>query len=447
MNVTSVLPLRIVSITLAVALSFACSPVVEPPQTSAPVSSSTPSASGTIVATGDLVTTNAARVTPQGDAQRAAAGVQSLAVDLYKQLATKQTNLVFSPYSVAIALAMTRIGAKGETAQQMDLVLHASQVGDLDAAFNALDQALAKRPGSYPLPGQQKTVPLELATANRLFAQRGFAFLTPFLDRVSAYYGASVGIVDYVHAREAARKAINDWVSERTKTRIPELIKQGVLNELTRLVLTNAVYMKATWRVPFDPALTTAGAFQRVDGTTVPASLMHAPTSAHAYARGATYQAVALPYAGGLSMVIIVPDSGAFTSWEKALDGQSVSSIVGAMRPASVDLRVPKFQFRTATSLADTLATLGMPIAFTDRADLSGISTQDRLRIQDVVHEAFVSVDESGTEAAAATAVVVGLTAAPAEIVSLTIDRPFLFLVRDDETGAILFMGRVLDPS
>lgn len=447
MKVTSLRSLGTVPITLAIALTVACSPVVEPPQTSTPTSSTPATASGTIVATGDVVTTNAARVVAQGDAQRAAAGVQALAVDLYTQLATKPTNLAFSPYSVAIALAMTRVGAKGETASQMDAVLHASQVGDLDAAFNALDQALAKRPGSYPLPGQQKTVPLELATANRLFAQRGFAFLTPFLDRVSAYYGASVGIVDYVNAREAARATINAWVSDRTKTRIPELIKQGVLNELTRLVLTNAVYMKATWRVPFDPALTAAGAFHRVDGTTVQASLMHAPTSTHAYARGATYQAVALPYAGGLSMVMIVPESGAFTSFEKALDDRVVSSILGAMKSSSVDLRMPKFQFRTATSLTAALSKLGMPIAFTDRADLSGISAQDALRIQDVVHEAFIAVDENGTEAAAATAVVVGLTAAPAEVVTLTVDRPFLFLVRDDETGAILFMGRVLDPS
>ena len=431
--------LRVVAAVLAVTLAAGCGLVTPSP-------SPTPNASGNIVATGDVVMTSVSRMPAVGDsAKQAAAGINALGADLYAKIAPKQQNVVFSPYSVAVALAMTRIGAKGETAAQMDTVLHAAMVGPFDPAFNSLDQALAKRPGTYTL-GNDK-ITLELATANRLYGQRNFAFSPTFLDTLSSYYGAGVGIVDYRTATEAARKTINQWVSDRTKTRIPELIKQGMLDTLTRFVLVNAIYMKARWMLPFEKKSTTASPFHRLDGTDVTAQLMHLGVETLPYAKGTGYQAVRLSYVGGLSMVVIVPDAGAFASFDTSLDAAKLAQITGGLASRGVKVALPKFTFRDPTLLKPALSALGMPIAFSDSADFSGISPEEPLQIAEVVHEAFIAVDEDGTEAAAATAVIGRASAAPSEPVELTVDRPFLFLIRDDETGAILFMGRVLDPT
>lgn len=437
MGVTAVQ--RLVTAVLALVLVAGCGVVTPSP-------SPTPNASGNIVATGDAVMTSVARVPAEAAAAKAAAaGINALAADLYGQIAPKGANVVFSPYSIAVALAMTRIGAKGETATQMDKVLHAATVGPFDPAFNALDQALAKRPGTYPL-GNEK-VALELATANRLYGQRNFAFSPTFLDTLSGYYGAGVGIVDYIRATEAARKTINQWVSDRTKTRIPELIKQGMLDTLTRFVLVNAIYMKARWMLPFEAKNTTASPFHRLDGTDVTAQLMHGAVETYAYGKGSGYQAVRLPYVGGLSMVVILPDAGALATFESSLDGAKLAQITDGLSSRGVKVSLPKFTFRDPTLLKPALSALGMPIAFSDSADFSGISPEEPLQIAEVVHEAFIAVDEYGTEAAAATAVIGRASAAPSEPVEFTADHPFLFLIRDDETGAILFMGRVLDPT
>lgn len=377
--------------------------------------------------------------------RRAAAALQGFAVDLYRELAAAGSDdIVFSPYSVAVALAMARAGARGETLRQMDAVLRADAVGDLDAGLNALDQALAERPGSYQY--GDRTVELELATANRLFGQQGFPFEDAFLDTLAASYGAGLGTVDYVAAREAARQAINDWVAERTKDRIPELIAEGVLDELTRLVITNAIYLKAKWALEFEEGGTRPATWHRLDGSTTQAELMSlgAPMS---YVAGDGYQAVRLRYVGGLSMLAIVPDAGTFGAFEQRLDASVIEAVAAAPHGTQVILRFPKFEFRTQAGLKGALSALGMPVAFTSDADLTGISAEGDLYVQEVVHEAFISVDEHGTEAAAATAVVIGATSAPSEIVELTVDRPFVFAIVDDQTGAVLFMGRVLDPS
>lgn len=401
---------------------------------------------GGSAAAAELVRSDAPRAAADAAAGRAAAtAVEAFAADLYGRLARDQGNIVFSPYSVAVALAMTRAGAKGKTAEQMDAVLHAATAGDLDVGFNALEQELAKRPGKYPL--GDITVDLELATANQLWGQRGFAFEPAFLDRLAASYGAGMRLVDYIQKREEARAAINAWVSDRTKGRIPKLIPEGVLNELTRLVLTNAIYLKAKWAQPFQKGATAPAPFHRLDGTERTAQLMRLNARLR-YARGSNYQAVSLPYVGGLSMLVIVPDAGAFAAYEQSLrGGAGLRAATGGLRDALVRLRLPKFEFRKQALLKKALGDLGMPIAFTEDADLSGMTTKDRLRIQDVVHEGFISVDEDGTEAAAATAVVVGVTSAPSLNIELTVDRPFLFLIRDEKTGAVLFMGRVVDPT
>ena len=375
-------------------------------------------------------------------AARLGPALDAFSIDLYRQLAKRPGNLVFSPYSVAVALAMTRAGAKGETAAQMDAVLHATLAGDLNAGVNALEQALAKRPGTYKVGDQ--SLPLELATANRLWGQKGFAFEQPFLDQLAASYGAGMQIVDYKKAAEDARRTINAWVAARTKDRIKDLIPQGVLDGLTRLVLTNAIYLKASWTYKLDDAV--AGPFTTAEGAQVQAQLMHLGETLR-YAKGAGYQAVALPYAGGLSMVVLVPDAGTLGSFESSLDGAKLRSVASSLTSAHVDLWLPKFTTRTSAQLKDLLSALGMPVAFTADADFSGMTKEERLEIADVIHQAFIAVDEKGTEAAAATAVVMRATAMPAEPVTLRVDRPFLYAIQDDATGAVLFMGRVTDPT
>lgn len=396
-----------------------------------------------------VVRSDAARAASDVDSgRRGGAAVAAVATDLYRKLAATPGNVVFSPYSVAVTLAMTRAGAAGRTADEIDAVLHAKLAGDLDAAFNALDQALAKRPGRYPV--GQESVELALATADQLWAQTGFPFEKDFLDRLAAYYGAGMRLVDYVGAREQARAEINKWVADRTHDRIPKLIPQGVLDEMTRLVLTNAIYLKAPWALPFAKARTAAAPFHRLDGSTASVPFMSLSSPSLAYASDTGYQAVQLRYVGGLSMVVVVPDAGTLGGFEGTLgDAARLPGILAALKGGQlVNLRLPRFSFRSQSMLKKPLGDLGMPTAFSDGADFSRMSARGKeLTIQDVVHEAFISVDEEGTEAAAATAAVFGLTSAPSRVVDVTVDRPFLFLIRDDETGAILFMGRVVDPS
>lgn len=375
------------------------------------------------------------------------AALDSFSIDLYAILAREEEgNLVFSPYSAAIALGMTRAGAAGETLAEMDEVLHAREAPDLDAGFNAIEIALAERPGEYSW--GDKKVNLELSTANQLFGQRDFAFHDAFLATLAADYGAGMRLVDYQSATEEAREAINAWVAEQTRDRIPELIPEGVLTQDTRLVLTNAIYLKAPWRHRFAADLTAAGAFTTLAGATVEAQMMRTSMPI-GYASGPGYEAVELPYVdGSLAMLVIVPDAGNFEVFEGSLSSNTPTDIATNLQGALVTLTLPKFEFRTQAGLKDALIELGMPIAFDpDAADFSGMSPggQD-MYIQDVLQEAFIAVDEEGTEAAAATAVVAGATSAP-QPVTLVVDRPFLFFLRDNDTGATLFMGRVVDPT
>ena len=393
-----------------------------------------------------LIKSDVARATADPKAVAgAASAIEALTADLYRELGTKAGNLFYSPYSVEIALAMARAGAAGKTRDEMDRVLHAS--GDLDAAINALDQELAKRSGKYPY--GDKTVELELSPANQLFGQRGFTFEQAYLDRLAAMYGAGMRVVDYMtgSSREQARNEINGWVSERTHDRIPKLIPEGVLNELTRLVITNALYFKGKWEFSFAKAV--AAPFHRLDGSTSQAQLMSLSARSLGYAQGTGYTALLLPYVRGLSMLVIAPDAGSFSQVEgRVKDGTLLKEVGGGIkRDAAVQLRMPKFTFRSQSALKPALSALGMPTAFSDQADFSAMSKADKLRIQDVLHEAFIAVDEEGTEAAAATAVIVGVTSAPSKTIELVIDRPFFFAIRDDATGAILFFGRVTDPA
>ncbi|MEP7379629.1 MAG: serpin family protein [Chloroflexota bacterium] len=392
---------------------------------------------------------NAARAAADPTAaQEAATAVNGFGFDLYAALRAGQTdaNIVFSPSSIALALSMARAGARGTTADQMDTVMRALGADGLANGVNSLDQALNSRSGTYPDRYNSDSYPLTLTIANAPFAQRDERWEQSYLDALAQRFDAGVRLVDYKANFEAARQQINDWVDQQTNARIPELLTPGTLDALTRLVLVNAIYLKAPWLVPFNEDVTTSAPFIRLDGSTVQAQMM-AVSDSFAYAQGDGWQAVELPYVGNkLAMTLILPDN--FAAYAAALDASSFAQVTNSLVESKGEVDLPRFDFETKADLADLLAGLGMPLAFDpDRADFSGMTTQAKLYITAVIHQANISVDEKGTEAAAATAVVMGDTSAPVEKFQLTLDHPFLFALRDLETGAVLFLGQVVDPS
>jgi serpin B len=371
-------------------------------------------------------------------------GNSAFAFDLYQQLKDEEGNLFYSPYSISLALAMTYGGARSETEAQMANALRFSlPQSRLHPAFNALALELDSRGEGAQGKDDEG---FRLNIINAIWGQQDYEFLTEFLDLLAVNYGAGLRVLDFIGATEESRVTINDWVADQTEGRIEDLIPQGLINAMTRLVLTNAIYFNAAWEYPFDEDITQDGVFHLLDGSQVTVPMMSQKES-FGYAEGDGYQAVELPYDGDeLSMVILLPTSGQFESFEEALDAAQVDGIIGSLERWQVDLTMPKFEFDSSFSLLEALSAMGMPIAFSGSADFSGMTGNRELFIADVVHKAFVSVDEEGTEAAAATAVVMELTAMP-DVVEVTIDRPFIFLIRDIETGAILFVGRTLDPN
>lgn len=364
----------------------------------------------------------------QPDFAAQVAGNTAFAAELYGQIAAgaEDDNLIFSPHSISTALAMTYAGAGGTTATQMADVLHFDPEL-VHAAMNKLDLALE---------GQ-------LHAANAIWAQQDYPFEAPFLDTLGRNYGAGVYVQDFETQHDLARRTINDWVAGKTNDKIQELLPDGTIDETTRLVLTNAVHFSAQWKKPFSVEATTSGSFAAVGGArTVP--MMRTTLEGGSYASGAGWSAAELPYDGEqTSMVVIEPED--LAAFEAGLDGAKLAEIVAALAPAAVDLTLPKWKFELEASLADSLKALGMVDAFEDVADFTAIADKEQLRIKDVRHKAFIGVDEKGTEAAAATAVIVGPGSSP-EVVELVIDKPFLFAIRHRETGAILFLGRVTRP-
>jgi serpin B len=401
---------------------------------------------------GEVAASNLQRVTDPDAAptelDELVAGDNTFAFDLYQAVRTSDGNLFYSPFSISLALAMTYAGARGETASQMASTLHFTLQDDrLHPAFNALDLDLARRPEQAA--DVDKNQRFALSIVNSMWGQKGWPFLSEFLDLLALNYGAGMRLVDYMNAPEEARLAINDWVSEQTKARIKDLVPQGLITSDTTLVLVNAIYFKAAWQYEFDSSQTKDGPFTLLDGGQVSAPLMSLDHLASlGYASDDGWQAVTLPYKGGMTeMVIIVPDEGWFTEFEASLSAERFDEILAGMEPKMVALTMPKFSFTSSYQLKDVLSGMGMPLAFDDKqADLSGIDGRRDLFIRDVVHKAFVAVDEAGTEAAASTAVIIAPTAMLMPDVELTIDRPFFFVIRDVPTGSILFVGRMVDP-
>lgn len=385
----------------------------------------------------------------QADLAELVAGNSSFAFDLYQALHQEKDNLFYSPYSISVALAMTYAGARGETERQMAETMHFTLSQDrLHPAFNALDLELASR-GREPT--EEGGKPFKLRVANALWGQIGYRFLPEFLDLLAINYGVGMRLVDFAKAPETARLTINRWVSDQTEGKIQDLLPAGSITSSTVLVLTNAIYFNASWHYPFDEKLTQDGTFHLLDGTKVTVPMMH-QHEVFNYTEGDGYQAVELPYRGKdkfsweLSMVILLPEAGRFEEFESSLDADRVAAIMSEFERRPVNLTMPKFSYDSSFSLGKTLAVMGMPSAFSSAADFSGMDGTRNLFIGDVVHKAFVSVDEAGTEAAAATAVIMLTAAPPTPEAVMSIDRPFIFFIRDIETGAILFVGRVMNP-
>ncbi len=406
---------------------------------------------------------------PPSAAKKAAAAINAFGLDLYRRMLADGTldpakGAVVSPTSIALALAMARAGAKGETAAQMDRVMRSAGADALAPAMNALDRALASRSGRFDIYGGESSGDVLLKIANAPFAQEGMPLEQPYLDILASRYGAGVRLVDYRTDPDGARKVVNAWVKKQTAGRIPNLLAEPDVTTLTRLVLVNAMYLKAPWLNPFEAG--DPGRFTRADGSRVTVPMMDLATCQGTglcdlpYAAGSGWRAVELPYVGdALAMTIIVPDN--LAAFERGLTAQKLTRVIGNLRTEppgttgvvyDVKVTMPRFGIEARADLADTLAAMGMPLAFDlDRADFSGISPIARetgLYIKKVIHQANIDVDEKGTEAAAATAVVMATGGGPgSQEVLFKVDRPFLFLVRDVPTGAILFMGRVVDPS
>lgn len=392
-------------------------------------------------------------VVAPADAELLRKGNTAFATDLYQTLRSDSgaqgENIFFSPHSISTAIAMTYAGARANTEKEIASTLHFDLPQDrLHPALDALDLALESRGKNQQ---GKDGEPFRLHSTNSLWGAPDMPFVPTFLDTIAKNYGAGVRLTDFVKDPEAARQQINRWVEKETEDRIKELLKQGVISPATRLVLVNAIYFNAAWQRPFSPERTTKATFHGAAGDT-PVDMMRTEHSFR-YAETENYKAVGVPYAGSeLSFVAVLPmDLSSFESKLGTYVDEISSSFGGArgesLGNAEVDLALPKFKIEGESfSLKSALKAQGMKDAFEPGvANLTGMANAD-LYISDVVHKAFIDVDEHGTEAAAATAAVGDTTSAPEKIYSVTFDRPFVFFIRDDATGAILFLGRVAKP-
>jgi serpin B len=367
-------------------------------------------------------------------------GNSRFAFDLYAKLRQEKGNLFVSPYNISAALAMTYAGAKGETAEQMAKVLHFPDGDKLHPSFGSL---------IHQINGGGNKKGYELATANALWGQQGYGFLPEYLQLVKQNYGGGLKDVDFIGATEEARKTINAWVERQTQDKIKELLHKGDVDPLTRLVLTNAIYFKGAWMQPFPKGATKDEPFYLAADRKLQTPLMH-QTAHLGYAEGDGLQALELPYAGGdLSLLVLLPkEKGGLAELEKKLTTEMVAGVVGRLRPREVQVALPRFKTTARFELRKVLSDMGMPRAFDDDADFSGMTGRRDLWISKVIHQAFVDVNEEGTEAAAATAVVMATPGAvdsePAPV--FRADHPFVFLIRDTRSGSILFLGRLADP-
>jgi serpin B len=388
-------------------------------------------------------------------------GNSRFALELYARLRDKGENLFFSPYSISTALAMAYAGAQGQTGSQMAEVLHFPTYTVPIDMLAANKQEKTRAPWKYEqfssafgkviqdLNTRGKKGKYELAVANALWGQKGYGFLEEFLNLIKTDYDGRLNEVDFVTAAEMARQTINAWVEEKTNNKIKDLIAKGVLDSMTRLVLTNAIYFKGKWARQFKEENTKRAPFTLLNGSKVDVPMMN-QTADFNYIQTEDFQGLELPYVDNeLSMIILLPNKfDGLAAFEKTLTLENLSRWLAKPRRCEVIVSIPKFKMTSQFSLGDVLKSMGMTNAFMpDEADFSGINGKRDLFISAVIHKAYVDVSEEGTEAAAATGVIMKITSAgPTQTPVFRADHPFVFVIRDNHSGSILFIGRVLNP-
>ncbi|MEM7826842.1 MAG: serpin family protein [Candidatus Aenigmatarchaeota archaeon] len=377
--------------------------------------------------------------TPQGIQELVNAN-NNFAFDLYHELTkSEKGNIFYSPYSISAALAMTYEGARGETEKEIKNVFHFPEKDILRPNFAAIYNKINEGHKDY-----------ELRTGNALWVQQDYPLLEDYTSRVERYYGGKATNLDFIKETEKSRQTINAFIEEQTNNKIKDLIPQGALDPYTRLVITNAIYFKGTWIWQFDPKDTKEMDFKITPTNVVKAQMMYMePDKAEFnYADLEKVQILELPYKGEkISMLILLPKQGAFnyTLDDIELTAEKLEEYKSKMQKTKLEaIYIPKFEFDTKYFMKETLSAMGMPLAFSN-ADFSGMDGMKNLYISEVIHQAYVKVDEKGTEAAAATAVIVGIAIMPRKI--FIADHPFIFIIQQKDTGNILFLGRVINPT
>lgn len=380
---------------------------------------------------------------PEADAAPVVAANNRFAFELLGRVSKPDANAFVSPYSIASALSMTYAGARGDTAAEMARTLHFdTDQGRWHPAFAALNAQLQP---------DEKKRDYQLYIANRLWAQSGAPFNAAFLKTTRDNYAAGIQAVDFRNDSEAARQTINTWIEERTDEKVKALIRKGQLTDDTRVVLTNAIYFKAGWDLPFTKEATALADF-RTDGEILKVPMMRA-MKFFAYSGSEKFEVVSLPYKdGGLSMLIVLPKKlDGLADVEKDFNAERLKEVTAKLASRRVDLHLPKFKLQQSYNLQSTLVAMGMPKAFSRKeANFSGI-TREPLFLENVIHQAVLEVDEKGAEAAAATVVRPPLKFKPPpeeeeKTVVFKADHPFLFMIRENRTGAVLFLGRLVKP-
>jgi serpin B len=370
------------------------------------------------------------------------------AFDLYSVLSKDPQktgqNIFFSPFSISSAMAITFEGARGRTADEIQAVFHFP--GDTltrQEEFLHLNAGINRNSPEYTL-----------RTANALWAEKTYPFLPGYISIAERYYGANTTNLDFIGQPEPSRIIINNWVEEKTEGKITEILRLGDIHPATRLIITNALYFKGEWVKKFDPDQTADAPFRTVSGETVTVPMMQrtGEDARYRYAETESLQLLEMPYIHGvgneLSMLVILPKGDNLKEVENSLEIQMLSDLDNASHYRRVDVYLPKFRFETTTRLSRVLASMGMPSVFTTSADLSGMDGTQFLYIEEVIQKAYIDANEEGTEAAAATGGSLGLSSADiSPVPEFRADHPFIFIIRDNETGAILFAGRVADPS
>ncbi len=385
---------------------------------------------------------------PAGDPGNISVGNTRFACDLYRQLAASpqytDQNLFFSPYSISSALAITYEGARGVTADEIRSVLHLpADDTTRREGFVAIDASLNSGDENYTL-----------RTANALWAEKTYPFLPGYIDLARCWYGANATNLDFIKDPEGSRATINHWVEGQTEDRIRDLLPAGSIDSRTRLVITNAIYFKGAWADQFDLNRTKEEEFRVGPDETVMVQMMQRTDedAIYEYTETPALQVLEMPYAHGdgaeLSMLILLPREDSLAAVEEALDAEDLAVLQNSLTHERVRVFFPKFTLETEYSLPRMLTAMGMPTAFSDAADFSGMDGTEDLLISDVVHKAFVDVNEEGTEAAAATGVVISVASAPIQDTTpvFRADHPFIVLIMEKDSGTILFMGRVVRP-